>query len=138
MRLDNLSEKHFEAAVFGYMMSHLGKATAIRWTCAGVATGLILAIAGCVPSAGATGKVEKVWGQRGMADGELMKPRAMTIDKDDNLYIVDFTGRVQVFTRDGEYLRGGARRRSSTANRWAWPSTTRATCWSPTRITSAC
>ncbi len=30
----------------------------------------------------------------------------MAIDDKDQLYIVDFTGRIQVFSRDGEYLRG--------------------------------
>jgi sugar lactone lactonase YvrE len=66
----------------------------------------VLSLVGCVPSDPSTGKVEAIWGRRGMADGELMKPRAMTIDRRDNLYIVDFTGRIQVFDRDGRYLRG--------------------------------
>ncbi|MFV1964230.1 MAG: NHL repeat-containing protein [Pirellulaceae bacterium] len=30
----------------------------------------------------------------------------MTIDKDDRIYLVDMSGRIQVFTRDGEYLYG--------------------------------
>ena len=30
----------------------------------------------------------------------------MTIDQRDQLYIVDMTGRIQVFTTDGTYIRG--------------------------------
>jgi sugar lactone lactonase YvrE len=84
------------------MARWLDDSLAIRFAC----LCLVAVLGGCVPSAGATGNVEKVWGQRGMADGDFVKPRAMTIDAQDNLYIVDFTGRIQVFTRDGEYLRG--------------------------------
>lgn len=35
-----------------------------------------------------------------------MKPRAITIDSEDRLYIVDKTARIQVFDRDGNFLRG--------------------------------
>jgi DNA-binding beta-propeller fold protein YncE len=52
------------------------------------------------------GKVEAIWGRRGISKGRLQKPRAMAIDKDDNLYIVDMTARIQVFDREGNYLRG--------------------------------
>ncbi len=36
-----------------------------------------------------------------MSDGRFLKPRAMTIDDNDDLYIVDTTGRIQVFDADG-------------------------------------
>lgn len=49
--------------------------------------------------------LEKVWGQRGLGPGLFQKPRALAIDDQDQLYIVDMTARIQVFTRDGEYLR---------------------------------
>lgn len=49
--------------------------------------------------------METVWGGRGVKDGEFFKPRAMAIDKDDQLYIVDMTGRIQVFDADGGFLR---------------------------------
>ncbi len=52
-----------------------------------------------------TGRVEMVWGERGVADGQLQKPRAMAI-QDGEIYIVDMTARIQVFDRDGNYLRG--------------------------------
>ncbi len=53
-----------------------------------------------------TGRLEKVWGRRGIRPGDFQKPRAMTIDDRDQLYIVDKAARIHVFTRDGEYLRG--------------------------------
>ncbi len=57
-------------------------------------------------SASPPGKPELMWGRRGISDGRLQKPRAMAIDSENQLYIVDMTGRIQVFTRDGTYLRG--------------------------------
>jgi sugar lactone lactonase YvrE len=63
-------------------------------------------VAGCVPGASPPGEPDLMWGRRGISKGRLQKPRAMAIDHDDLLYIVDFTGRIQVFTPDGEYLRG--------------------------------
>ncbi|MEL6105729.1 MAG: NHL repeat-containing protein [Planctomycetota bacterium] len=59
---------------------------------------------GCVP-AGSAGDVELVWGRRGQSEGRFLKPRAITIDRFDQLYIVDTTGRIQVFDRDGQWLR---------------------------------
>lgn len=61
--------------------------------------------AGCVPSGLGEPQVELVWGVRGTGHGQLQKPRAIAIDSDDRLYIVDMTGRIQVFSRDGEFLR---------------------------------
>lgn len=62
---------------------------------------------GCVPSADSSSKLpDKVWGRRGLSDGRLMKPRAMTISNTNEIYIVDITGRIQVFDTDGNYKRG--------------------------------
>ncbi len=47
---------------------------------------------------------EHVWGKRGVADGELVKPRAIAIDSQDRLYLVDWTARIQAFDRDGKFL----------------------------------
>jgi DNA-binding beta-propeller fold protein YncE len=47
---------------------------------------------------------ELVWGRRGVQDGDLVKPRAAAIDANDHLYLVDWTARIQVFDRDGNYL----------------------------------
>ncbi len=48
---------------------------------------------------------EKVWGRRGFSPGRFLKPRAITIDDRDRLYIVDTTGRIQVFDTEGNFLR---------------------------------
>lgn len=66
---------------------------------------LLLIAAGCDGGGGAP-HVEMVWGQKGVSDGRLQKPRAMAIDDKDQLYIVDMTARIQVFDRDGNFLRG--------------------------------
>ena len=62
---------------------------------------LLALAAGCGGDASAP---EKVWGRRGVSNGELVKPRAVAIDAKDRLYLVDWTARIQVFDRDGNYL----------------------------------
>src|SRR5262249_55638611 len=47
---------------------------------------------------------ELVWGSRGIQDGQFVRPRAVAIDSHDRLYIVDYTARIQVYDRDGNYL----------------------------------
>ena len=64
------------------------------------------AVSGCAPGTSSPGKPDLMWGRRGISKGRFQKPRAMAIDRDDLLYIVDFVGRIQVFTPDGEYVRG--------------------------------
>ena len=66
---------------------------------------VLLALSGCVP-AGDNSVPEAVWGGLGVTKARFRKPRAMAIDDQENLYIVDMTGRIQVFTSAGEYLRG--------------------------------
>ena len=64
---------------------------------------------GCVPLGahqGSQDEPELVWGRRGLSDGRFLKPRAIAIDHMDDLYIVDTTGRIQVFDRDGKRKRG--------------------------------
>lgn len=68
--------------------------------------GIVAAVAGCGANPPPDGKPEKVWGLQGTAPGRFQKPRAITIDANDQLYIVDMTARIQVFDRDGNYLRG--------------------------------
>ncbi len=65
----------------------------------------LLLLSGCLSSV-PPGTPELVWGRRGISAGRLQKPRAMAIDAQNQLYIVDMTGRIQVFSRDGQYLRG--------------------------------
>lgn len=74
-----------------------------RFLCAVALVSLL--VAGCRESADSIGKLDIVWGRRGISDGRLQKPRAMAIDDADRLYIVDMTARIQVFTTDGEFIR---------------------------------
>jgi DNA-binding beta-propeller fold protein YncE len=62
---------------------------------------LLPVLAGCD---GSHSRPERVWGRKGIRDGEFVKPRAVAVDKQDRLYIVDFTARIQVFDRKGNYL----------------------------------
>lgn len=41
---------------------------------------------------------------RGVAPGQVNKPRSVAVDHEDNLFVLDFTGRVQKFSPDGEFL----------------------------------
>ncbi len=66
----------------------------------------LAAVAGCDEESASTGRLVSVWGRRGISDGRLQKPRAMAIDGHDLLYIVDMTARIQVFTTDGQFVRG--------------------------------
>ncbi len=61
---------------------------------------------GCRRAARSAGQLVRVWGRRGIAPGRLQKPRALALDNDDCLYIVDMTARIQVFDGRGTYLRG--------------------------------
>lgn len=68
------------------------------------------ALSGCVPNQEAADQIskaipERIWGKLGLADGRFQKPRAMTIDANDELYIVDKSGRIQVFDVEGKFLR---------------------------------
>jgi DNA-binding beta-propeller fold protein YncE len=60
-----------------------------------------LVLAGC---AGDASRPEVVWGKKGVQVGDFVRPRAIAIDAEDHLFIVDFTARIQVFDRDGRYL----------------------------------
>lgn len=71
---------------------------------------LVLACAGCASEEKGT-KVEsrlfssvQVIGSRGTGAGQFNKPRSLALDRQDNLYVVDMTGRVQKFSPDGQFL----------------------------------
>ena len=79
--------------------------------CAGaLLAGLVLT--GCAPTTSPTeARVQsklftrvKVIGTRGAGMGEFNKPRSVAVDAQDNLYVVDMTGRVQKFSSDGALL----------------------------------
>ncbi len=63
-----------------------------------------MASTGCV-GGGPSTEPERVWGGHGVTNGKFYRPRAMTLGPDDELYIVDMTGRIQVFTPQGEFIR---------------------------------
>jgi DNA-binding beta-propeller fold protein YncE len=65
----------------------------------------VLQLSGCI-GGGDGGEPELIWGKQGIAPGQLEKPRAIAIDANDQLYLVDMTGRIQVYDADGKYLRG--------------------------------
>ncbi len=46
----------------------------------------------------------EIIGGRGSALGQFNKPRSVAVDGEDNLYVVDMTGRVQKFSPDGKFL----------------------------------
>jgi DNA-binding beta-propeller fold protein YncE len=46
----------------------------------------------------------EVLGRRGNGAGEFNKPRSVAVDAQDNLFVVDITGRVQKFSPTGQYL----------------------------------
>ncbi|GAB5406282.1 MAG: NHL repeat-containing protein [Aureliella sp.] len=63
-------------------------------------------LSGCMSRSVDAGQPNLVWGRKGLSDGRLMKPRAVAASPDDELFMVDMTGRIQAFTREGEFLRG--------------------------------
>lgn len=67
--------------------------------------GWLLVCAGC-GGFGDASMPQAVWGRQGVADGDFQKPRAIAIDADDRLYLVDMLARIQVFDAEGNYLYG--------------------------------
>src|SRR6187402_554441 len=64
-------------------------------------------VSGCLGRSGPQeGRLEAVWGRRGATPGRFNRPRAIAIDKEDLLYIVDMTPQIQVFTGAGKFVRG--------------------------------
>ncbi len=79
----------------------------------GLAAVVVAALAGCAPSSERVRSVAslffrevRVIGERGTGPGQFNKPRSLTTDAQDNLYVVDMTGRVQKFSPEGEFLLG--------------------------------
>lgn len=60
-----------------------------------------------LPACGGPGGAapERVWGIHGTKPGWIHKPRVAAFDDQDHLYIADLTDRIQVFDRDGRFLR---------------------------------
>lgn len=67
--------------------------------------GVALAVCGgCGGPRAAAGRPVTVWGREGWGDGEFLQPRAIGA-RDGEVYVIDKTGRVQVFTFDGAFKR---------------------------------
>ncbi|MBI3468183.1 MAG: 6-bladed beta-propeller [Planctomycetes bacterium] len=67
---------------------------------------LSLAVAGCDAEQDNIGRLDLVWGRHGISDGRFQKPRAMAIDAQDRIYVIDMTARIQVLDANGNFLRG--------------------------------
>ncbi len=71
-----------------------------------------LALTGCAPGAPSNQaplssqlfQRVQIIGSRGVGVGQLNKPRSVAVDAQDNLYVVDMTGRVQKFSSNGVFL----------------------------------
>lgn len=98
---DRQNRRHFARQLLSQAACTAGFCTA---GLLGVAS--LFSSSGCVPSAQVGRTPDLVWGRRGFSEGRLLKPRAMTISDQNELFIVDMMGRIQVFDIDGNYLRG--------------------------------
>jgi ABC-type Fe3+ transport system permease subunit/DNA-binding beta-propeller fold protein YncE len=74
-------------------------------------TAVALLLTGCTERSDGAAPLDSRWfsrveilGTRGRGPGQFNKPRSVAVDRDDNLYVVDMTGRVQKFAPDGRYL----------------------------------
>ncbi len=65
---------------------------------------VVMTQAGC--ELRARSQPDLVWGVHGIKSGHLDKPRAAAFDAQNHLFLADLTDRIQVFDRDGKYLRG--------------------------------
>lgn len=72
---------------------------------------LALLVTSCAPASDQSIPLEskffasvQVIGTRGTGVGQFNKPRSVAVDRSDNLYVVDITGRVQKFSPDGKFL----------------------------------
>jgi len=63
-------------------------------------------LCGCVPQSAASSVPDIVWGSRGISEGRFQKARALVLSPEQELYIVDKMGRIQVFDLEGVYRRG--------------------------------
>ncbi|MFK7767955.1 MAG: hypothetical protein AB8B55_12100 [Mariniblastus sp.] len=67
--------------------------------------GFVGTLTGCIGSAPAPNNDVLVFGRKGLDDGRFEKPRAITVNENDEIFVVDKTSRIQVFDRDGKFIR---------------------------------
>lgn len=72
-----------------------------------VALGVLIALGGwgCRPAEPGKSPPELIVGRHGYSAGRFHKPRAIAISDADELFVVDLTARIQVFDREGQFLR---------------------------------
>ena len=91
------------------MASGIGRRAALERLALAAGSALLGVAAGCgveVEARPTVPGLEAVWGVHGVREGRLHKPRVAAIDAVGSLYLADLTDRIQVFDRDGQYLRG--------------------------------
>jgi CheY-like chemotaxis protein len=82
------------------------------WAFLGTLSLVLFTSTSCTPSSRPAGErldsklfaSAQIIGERGGGAGQFNKPRSVAVDGDDNIFVVDMTGRVQKFTPEGEYL----------------------------------
>jgi ABC-type Fe3+ transport system permease subunit/DNA-binding beta-propeller fold protein YncE len=87
-------------------------AQSARRNCLLAACAFALTLTGCLPDAPSDQaplhsrlfRSVQTIGSRGGGVGQLNKPRSVAVDAQDNLYVVDMTGRVQKFSSNGVFL----------------------------------
>jgi DNA-binding beta-propeller fold protein YncE len=72
---------------------------------------VLLFLAGCAPPSPTSAPIKsqffssvQIIGSRGVGVGQLNKPRSVAVDRQDNLYVTDMTGRVQKFSPNGDFV----------------------------------
>ena len=63
-----------------------------------------LAFGGCRPVGRPPASAAIAWGRPGLRDGDFQRPRAVNAHRGE-VYVIDTTGRVQVFSSEGVYQR---------------------------------
>lgn len=110
VRLINSDERsHYNTPMQPFVSSdhdhRLNRRGAVRRCAVSLLAGAaVMSVPGCV-SRSRSETPQLVWGRRGQSNGRFLTPRAITIDRQDQLYIVDKTGRIQVFDPDGRWIR---------------------------------
>ncbi len=92
---------------------------------------------GCTRSTGPAEEPDLMWGRRGLSEGRFLKPRAIAIDPDDQLYIVDTTAEFKFLMRTEITSAAGRHPKRSSADPRVWRSIKKVSYWSPTRTTIA-
>jgi len=92
----------------GSNFSRSGQRPAVRYRRRHLLFGLLgcgLGSAGGCAWPASSGRLELVWGHRGLKPGRLERPRGIVADRKlDRLYIADMTDRIQIFDLDGHFI----------------------------------